>query len=190
MQRVLALAAEESLARLFDAQSALDCERQHRGREAPIVVGHAREVAHRGRRFALRCFVVRHDDAPGWVASDRVPGAPVIENQQDQPGRGEQRRPRIAEQVGCATPGARRRNVTLGPACDDGEALAGPEPARRAVRRDAGVDTGGPLAALRALRPRVGLHPDRVGGHCRGQRNRCADLVDRESPAVAGDVPV
>src|SRR5688572_18350355 len=190
MERVLALAAKESLARLLDAQPALDGECQHRSRETPIVVAHARQVAHRGRRVAPGWFVVRHDDAPGRIAPDRVPGVPVIENQQPEPGGREQRRPRVAEQVAGAARRARRGDVTLGPARDDGESFARPESARGAVGGDAGVEARGPFAAFRPLGAGVRLDADRLRGHFGGQHDFGADLVDRERPPVARDVPV
>ena len=165
MQGVLALAAEEALLHLLDAQSALHGQAQDRGGETPVVVAHVREVAHRGGRLPLRRLVVGHDDAPGRISSDRTPRAQVIEHQEPEPAGREERGPGVAEQVAGAAPRIRWRHVALGPARHDGEPFARRECPRRSVGCDAGIDPRGPFASLRTLRTGVRLHGDRFRRH-------------------------
>ena len=63
---------------LANAQIALHREAQHRRGETLVVVTHAHEIAHRGRRLALGRFVLGNRDASRRVAADLRPYQVVV----------------------------------------------------------------------------------------------------------------
>jgi hypothetical protein len=100
-------------------------------------------------------------------------------------------RPRLSVRVRSSrSSGAGLVDVPLRPSDHDGEALARGQRARRLQPRLAPVDAGREALLGAALVAGVGLGRDLAGRHPCRQAHHGAGAVDRQVPAVAGDVPV
>jgi len=186
-----AAAARQAVAAalVLDGQPALDRHVDHGRGEGLLVEVHAHQVAHGGGREALGRMEQREDGAARRIAADAPPGHEVIGEGEDQPDRGDDDRGIIAQHSDPLRPRRRRFDHALLPGKRDGQALIGPEPpggSELRVADSAAADRV--VAALLALRAGIGHLIEGAGAG--RQLDRRPNALDREDPAIAGDVPV
>ena len=155
-----------------------------------MVIRHAADKAHRGRRIAFRWLIQGEDDARLGIAAGPVPGQQVVQQQDGQAAQADQQGTVVPEQVADLFSCVGFVHITLGPGDDDGHALVrGQRSGAFETGHTVRVDPADIVLSFRALGTGIGLGADDV---CRDVREADAggDMVDGEYPAIAGDVPV